>query len=68
MADFKFLGDPAAYGQPIKAIRLHDKTTGTFITHNPPDGISWKVDDVLNNVTCSRCIRQLTADPRFLAL
>lgn len=68
MADFKFLGDPAAHGQPITKIRVNDKATGTMITHDPPDGISWKVNDVLANITCPRSIRQLTADPRFLAL
>lgn len=64
MADFKFLGDPAAFGQPVLEIRLHDKN-GQRIAHAPPDGISWKVNDVLSNITCPRCIRQLTADARF---
>jgi hypothetical protein len=65
MADFKFLGDPAAFGQPVLQIRLHNKTLGR-LTYSPPDGVSWKVNDVLSNITCPRCIRQLTADPRFV--
>jgi hypothetical protein len=68
MANFKFLGDPRAMGKPIIQIKLHDKN-GAVIEHNPPNaGTEWQIDDILENITCPRCIRHLRADPRFMEI
>lgn len=68
MANFKFLGDPKAMGKPIVKIKLHDKS-GVIIDHDPPNaGTEWQIDDILENITCPRCIRHLRVDPRFVEI
>jgi len=64
MADFKFLGDPNAFGGKVLKIRCQHKD-GTSPDHDPPSGhTEWLVNDVIS-VTDSRAIRQLQNDPRF---
>ncbi len=65
MANFQFLGDPNAFGQPVKMLVLHPKDGSDVELLPIPPATNIPVGYMVMNVTDERCLRALRVDTRF---